>query len=333
MPLKLSVIIPVYNRPDELNELLETLTLQTRKPDEVIIVEDGSTISAEEVVDTFRVDLPLFYYRKENGGQGFARNFGYEKASGDYLIVFDSDCLIPEKYLEKVAQFLEVNSVDAYGGPDAAHPDFTITQKAISQSMTSVLTTGGIRGRKQHVGEYHPRSFNMGISKRVFKETKGYKIPFMGEDLEFSTRIIKMGYQTALIPEAFVYHKRRTDLIKFFKQLKYFGRARINLTRFHPEQIKIIHLFPLAFSLGLFASGLLLGLWPAVGLSFMMIYGLYFSLIFMESLIANRALSVAFLTPLATLLQMTGYGYGLVYEWLRKQKGIDPNTRYIELYD
>ena len=332
MPLKFSVIVPVYNRPDELQELLDSLEQQQRPPDEIVIVEDGSTESAKAVADSFADRLPIRYVEKENGGQGFARNFGYEKATGDYLVVFDSDCIIPVDYFVQVEEFLKQNPVDAFGGPDSAHPDFTVIQKAISQSMTSVLTTGGIRGRKKHVGEYHPRSFNMGISRRVFEETKGYKIPFMGEDLEFSTRIIKQGYRTALIPYAFVYHKRRTDLGKFYKQLKYFGRARINLTRFHPEQIKIIHLFPLAFSLGLVASLLLLGFWPAVGLPLSAMFAVYLTLVFLESLVVNRSLVVAMITPLATLLQMLGYGYGLVYEWIRKQRGIDPNTKYIELY-
>ncbi|MDW3193866.1 MAG: glycosyltransferase [Cytophagales bacterium] len=332
MSLKLSIIIPVYNRPDELNELLDTLTAQSRKPDEVIVVEDGSTISSKSITKSFEQSLPIRYLEKENEGQGFARNFGYQHATGDFLIVFDSDCLIPSNYLQVVADFLTASEVDAYGGPDAAHPDFTVTQKAISHSMTSVFTTGGIRGRKKHVGEYHPRSFNMGISKRTYEATQGYIIPFMGEDLEFSTRIIKHGFKTALIPEAFVYHKRRTDLKKFYQQLKYFGRARINLTRFHPEQIKIIHLFPLIFSLGLVASLLLSFLWPVLGLPLIATYGFYFSLIAVESLIVNRSLAVAFLTPIAAFLQMFGYGYGLTYEWIRKLRGIDPNTKYIELY-
>lgn len=332
MSLKLSIIIPVYNRPDELQELLDTLIAQSRKPDEVIVVEDGSTISSKNIARSFEKSLPVRYLEKENEGQGFARNFGYQHASGDFLIVFDSDCLIPPNYLQVVEDFLTSSEVDAYGGPDAAHPDFTVIQKAISHSMTSVFTTGGIRGRKQHVGEYHPRSFNMGISKRTFEATQGYIIPFMGEDLEFSTRIIKQGFKTALIPEAFVYHKRRTDLKKFYQQLRYFGRARINLTRFHPEQIKIIHLFPLAFSLGLLVSIFLSFFWPVLGIPLIGIYGFYFTLISFESLIVNKSISVALLTPIAALLQMVGYGYGLAYEWVRKRRGVDPNTKYIELY-
>ncbi len=330
---KYSIIIPVYNRPDEVQELLETLDGQTFKDFEVVIVEDGSTVDARSVVDDFKSKLNIHYFEKENGGQGFARNFGYERANGEYFIVFDSDCLIPSHYLQSVDDFLAENPVDAFGGPDASHPSFTPIQKAISQTMTSFFTTGGIRGNKTHVGTYHPRSFNMGISREVFEKTNGYIIPFMGEDMEFSTRIINEGFKTALIPEAFVYHKRRTDPRKFYKQLKYFGRARINLSRFHSGQVGIIHLFPTAFTLGMILTIVGLFVLPTpfkwIG---MLCYGSYFSLVFLESLIKIKSLKVALLTPVMTFLQMTGYGFGLVYEWIRKLRGINPNTKYIELY-
>jgi glycosyltransferase involved in cell wall biosynthesis len=330
---KYSIVIPVYNRPDEVQELLTTLVMQTFKDFEVVIVEDGSTVDAQSVVNSFQSSLDIAYYVKENGGQGFARNFGYERAKGEYFIVFDSDCLIPSHYLQAVDDFLSKNPVDAFGGPDAAHPSFTIIQKAISQTMTSFFTTGGIRGNKTHVGTYHPRSFNMGISREVYGKTKGYIIPFMGEDMEFSTRILKEGFKTALIPEAFVYHKRRTDPRKFYKQLKYFGRARINLSRFHSGQVGIVHLFPTVFTLGMILSVLGIFILPSpvkwIGL---IAYAIYFALVLIESLVITKSLKVALLTPVMTFLQMTGYGYGLVYEWVRKLRGINPNTKYIELY-
>lgn len=331
--LKYSLIIPVYNRPDEIKELLETLVNQQFKDFEVIIVEDGSTIDAKSIVDTFGEQLLICYYKKENGGQGFARNYGYEKAKGDFLIVFDSDCLIPPHYLQTVDDFLRAHPTDAFGGPDAAHPTFTVIQKAISQTMTSFFTTGGIRGNKTHVGTYHPRSFNMGISREVYEKTKGYIIPFMGEDMEFSTRIIKEGFKTALIPNAYVFHKRRTDPRKFYQQLKYFGRARINLSRFHKGQISIIHLFPTVFTLGMITSAVT-PLLVNNPISFIGLYAYagYFLMVFIESLIKTKSIKVALLTPLMTFLQMTGYGYGLVYEWIRKLRGINPNTKYIELY-
>lgn len=329
---KYSIIIPVYNRPDELAELLPTLENQTFKDFEVVVVEDGSTVTCKNVVERYTGNLPVHYYFKENEGQGFARNFGFSKASGDYFIVFDSDCLIPADYMEKVNAFLSLHPLDAYGGPDAAHSDFTIIQKGISQSLTSFLTTGGIRGRTKHVGDYHPRSFNMGISRKVYEKTKGYLIPFMGEDLEFSTRIIKNGFKTGLIPEAFVYHKRRTGVKAFYKQMRYFGRARINLTRFHPEQLSLIHVFPAIFTFGWISGLILLLISPVLGIGLLVCYGLYFSLVLVESWIIQKSLRVAVITPFITLIQMFGYGYGLLYEWVRKRRGIDPNAPYIELY-
>ncbi|MEM9326704.1 MAG: glycosyltransferase [Bacteroidota bacterium] len=332
MSLRFSVVIPVFNRPDELKELLQSLADQERVPDEVVIVEDGSTLSSKGVVAEYADQLNIVYHEKENGGQGFARNAGYERASGDYFVVFDSDCIVPPEYFHVVESFLLEHGVDAYGGPDAAHPSFTTVQKAINHTMTSFFTTGGIRGRKQHVGKYHPRSFNMGISRKAFEKTKGYIIPFMGEDLEFSTRLLKSGFRTALIPNAFVYHKRRLDLRKFYKQLRYFGRARINLTRFHPEQISLIHLFPTVFTAGMLLTVLFLITMPTIGWLLLVAYLAYFTLILLEAVIVTKSISVALLTPITACMQLTGYGYGLVYEYIRKLRGIDPNTKYTELY-
>lgn len=329
---KYSIVIPIYNRPDEIDELLKSLTRQTFRDFEVVVVEDGSTVDACDVCTKYSEELDLHYFVKENGGQGFARNYGYERSNGEYLIVFDSDCLLPSHYMQSVDDFLSENPVDAFGGPDAAHESFTTVQKAINHVMTSLFTTGGIRGNKRHVGTYHPRSFNMGISKEVFEKTKGYIIPFMGEDMEFSTRIIKEGFTTALIHQAFVYHKRRTSLIKFYKQLKYFGRARINLSRFHKGQVGLIHLFPTVFTLGLIISVVLSVFGFALGYLGLVGYATYLLLIMIEAMLKTKSLLVTFLAPLVALLQLFGYGYGLVYEWVRKQRGIDPNTKYIELY-
>jgi glycosyltransferase involved in cell wall biosynthesis len=227
-----SVIIPIYNRPDEIKELLQSLTHQGFTNFEVIIVEDGSLKTCEDICKSFEDKLEIQYFYKENSGQGFSRNFGFEKAQGDYYIVFDSDCIIPEDYFETVDQHLDENPLDAFGGPDAALESFTLVQKAISYSMTSFFTTGGIRGGNKQLEKFRPRSFNMGISKAVFEKTSGYNITRMGEDIEFSIRIEKAGFKTGLIPNAKVYHKRRTRLDQFYKQLFFFGRGRINIFRF-----------------------------------------------------------------------------------------------------
>jgi glycosyltransferase involved in cell wall biosynthesis len=239
-----SIIIPLYNRPQEIKELLETLTLQTYKNFEVLIIEDGSKDDAEAIVKSFADQLDIKYYVKENAGQGFARNYAFERANGDYFIIFDSDCLIPEDYLEIVNNSLAENWLDAYGGPDASHPSFTPTQKAISYAMTSPFTTGGIRGNKKSIGQFHPRSFNMGLSRQVWEKAGGFIITRSGEDIEFSIRIHAMGYKIGLIPRAKVYHKRRTNLLQFYKQIHFFGRARINVYKFFPNELKPVHFFP-----------------------------------------------------------------------------------------
>jgi glycosyltransferase involved in cell wall biosynthesis len=144
-----SVIVPVYNRPEEIDELLLSLTRQSFHDFEVLIIEDGSENRCEHIVQKYSEKLAVRYYFKENSGQGFSRNFGFERASGDYFVVFDSDCIIPENYFETVHRFLSVTPVDCWGGPDRAHPTFTPIQKAINYSMTSFFTTGGIRGKKK----------------------------------------------------------------------------------------------------------------------------------------------------------------------------------------
>src|SRR6195952_3148711 len=244
-----SIIIPLYNRPQEIKELLETLTRQTYKNFEVLVIEDGSVDDAEEIIKSFAGQLDIKYYVKENGGQGFARNFAFERANGDYFIIFDSDCLIPDDYLEIVNNSLAEDWLDAYGGPDAAHPSFTPTQKAISYSMTSPFTTGGIRGNKKGIGQFHPRSFNMGMSRQVWEKAGGFIITRLAEDLEYSIRIHSMGFKIGLICDAKVYHKRRTNFLQFYKQLHFFGRARINVYKFFPSQLKAVHFFPAVFTL------------------------------------------------------------------------------------
>ena len=327
-----SIIIPVFNRPDEIDELLTSLTKQSFSDFEVVLVEDGSSKTCQNIADYYSKQLNLRYFFKENEGQGYARNYGYQRAKGEVFIVFDSDCLIPPNYLQEIDSYLELHQVDAFGGPDASLDSFTPIQRAISHTMTSFLTTGGIRGGKKQMGPYHPRSFNMGITKRVFQKTGGYRIPFMGEDLEFSIRIINAGFKTVLIPNAFVYHKRRTDLIQFYKQINYFGRARINLTRFHPGHLRILHLFPLIFIIG-FICVLVLGLLNQ-NLGFLGVkwYIIYLSLIAAEALLKLRSLKAALYTPLTTMIQMSGYAVGFIHEYIQKLRGIDPNKKYIDLY-
>ncbi len=314
---KYSIIIPVYNRPEEIKELLESLQSQSYTNFEVIIVEDGSSVTCEKVVEDFSSKLDISYYYKENSGQGFSRNYGYERAKGDYFVVFDSDCLIPADYLEIVEKHLDRQCLDAFGGPDSDHPDFTNIQKAISYSMTSLFTTGGIRGGKKRLGAFHPRSFNMGISRPVFEETKGYILPRMGEDIEFSIRIIEKGFKTGLIPDAVVYHKRRTNFSQFFRQLHFFGRARINISRYYPRELKLVHTFPAMFTIGIVVA-IVMSLVNWQSFQWLAwLYAAYLLIIFLDATI-KKGLIVGLLSVPAALMQLTAYGIGFLTEGLRK---------------
>lgn len=315
--MKYSIIVPVYNRPDEVRELLDSLTRQTVKDFEVLIIEDGSTERCDTIVDLYRSQLSLQYFFKPNAGPGPARNFGYSQAAGEYLIVFDSDCIIPSGYLEAVDKALATYGWDAWGGPDQAHTTFTPVQRAMGYTMASVWTTGGIRGGKKHVGWFQPRSFNMGISRKVYAQTQGFHFDRYAEDIEFSIRMKNAGYKVGLIPEAYVYHKRRTSFSQFYNQVSNFGKGRALVGRAHPGEVKITHWLPTIFVLGTLS----IPLWALI--SPVLFYGalggwlLYLSVIFLHALGQNKDLRVAFLAVPAALIQLSGYGLGFLREWMK----------------
>jgi glycosyltransferase involved in cell wall biosynthesis len=313
-----SIIIPLYNRPQEISELLETLTLQTYKQFEVLVIEDGSVNRAEDIVKSYEGKLNIRYFEKANEGQGFTRNFGFERAKGDYFVVFDSDCLIPANYLQIVNDSLSKNWLDAYGGPDGAHESFTPLQKAISYSMTSPFTTGGIRGGKKGIGQFHPRSFNMGISRQVWEKAGGFIITRLGEDIEYSIRIHSLGYKIGLIPDAIVYHKRRTDFLKFYKQIHFFGRARINIYKFFPSQLKLVHFFPAFATLAmLFTIIANIAQWRIAFLC-NIILTVYILLIFFHSWMKNKSAKIAFLSIIAAFTQLIAYGLGFMQDFWKR---------------
>lgn len=309
-----SIVIPLYNRPDEIEELLATLCEQTLTTFEVIIVEDGSVKKSDHIIANYSDKLPIHYFEKPNTGPGLSRNAGAAKARYDYLIFFDSDCIIPRDYLEKVSLFLEHGYVDAYGGPDAALSTFTTIQKAINYSMTSLLTTGGIRGKKKSMDKFYPRSFNLGVSKKAFEAIGGYGEMRFGEDIDFSIRLLKNGFTTALIPEAFVYHKRRSTFRQFFRQVYNSGIARINLHLAHPGSLKIVHTLPALFVMGM-AVVLLLSLF----FPWLLLLPVGYSLaLFADSSAKNRDLRVALYSIPSSWIQLTGYGSGfLAAAWKR----------------
>ncbi len=313
-----SIVIPLYNRPQEIGELLYTLTLQTYLQFEVLVIEDGSRIAAKDIVDGYADRLDIRYYFKENEGQGFARNFGFAHAKGEYFIVFDSDCLIPPDYLETVKDHLLEHQLDAYGGPDGSHESFTPVQKAISYSMTSPFTTGGIRGNKKHIGQFHPRSFNMGISREVWEKTGGFILTRLGEDIELSIRVHSLGFKIGLIPGAVVYHKRRTDFRQFYKQLHFFGRARINIYKHFSSELKLVHFFPAGFTIFLLLSLILNLLKHPIASFCNTVLALFILLIFFHSWTTNKSAKVAFLSIVASFVQLTAYGLGFMQDFWKR---------------
>ena len=340
--MKYSLIIPVYNRPDEVEELLESLCDQTFRDFEVLIIDDGSERPCREVVERFADRFDVKYFTKENSGPGQTRNYGAERAAGEWLIVLDSDVVLPEGYLQAVDDEMEREPCDAFGGPDRAHESFTPVQKAINYSMTSFFTTGGIRGGKKKLDKFYPRSFNMGIRAELYRRLGGFSKMRFGEDIDFSIRIFDSGASCRLFPEAWVWHKRRTDFRKFFKQVHNSGIARINLMKRHPGSLKMVHLLPAAFTIGLLAvgcwllAGLILtgfGLWVgltakgcnmglvvayygaimvALGLLPLLLFSL---LVFIDSSIRNRSVKIGVLSVWASFIQLLGYGSGFLRAW------------------
>lgn len=331
--MKYSIIVPVFNRPDEVDELLQSLVGQTLKDFEVVIVEDGSEKPCKDVCDKYAGKIDLKYFMKKNSGPGQSRNYGAERANGEYLIVLDSDVVLPEGYLKAVDDELRREPADAFGGPDCAHDSFTETQKAISYSMTSFFTTGGIRGGKKKLDKFYPRSFNMGIRRDVYMRLGGFSKMRFGEDIDFSIRIFKAGCKCRLFPEAWVWHKRRTDMRKFFRQVYNSGIARVNLYKKYTESLKLVHLLPMVFTVGV----ILLFLVACFG-RIMMVYGnpadfyswyylvvgalspiLFFSLlIFIDSSIRNKSLPIGFISIGAAFVQLTGYGFGFISAWWKR---------------
>jgi glycosyltransferase involved in cell wall biosynthesis len=310
LKLAFSIIIPVYNRPNEIDELLESLSQQDLSANfEVLIIEDGSSIKSDIVVEKHKNKLNLKYFFKENTGAGASRNFGMEKASGNYFIILDSDVIVPKQYLLEVKKALETNYTDAFGGADAAHSSFTSLQKAINYSMTSILTTGGIRGNKKSLGKFQPRSFNLGISKKAFEKTNGFSRMKNGEDIDLTFRLWEHGFETHLIEKAFVYHKRRSSIKQFFRQTFGFGTVRPILNNKYPESSKITYWFPSFFIIG-FDISIILTIFGFQ--QFLYFYGIYFLLIFIDSLFQNKNLYVAFLSIITSFTQFLGYGLGFL---------------------
>ena len=310
-----SLIIPVYNRPDEVDELLESLSkLDYNEKFEIVIVEDGSSVKCEEVIHKYNNKLTISYYYKENSGPGDSRNYGMKMANGDYFIIFDSDCIIPKEYLTEVSNALKKSYVDCFGGPDKALSSFSDIQKAINFAMTSFITTGGIRGGSEKIDKFQPRSFNMGLSRKAFETSNGFGNIHPGEDPDLSFRLWNLGFETKLFPKAYVYHKRRIDWDKFSIQVNKFGKARPILNSWYPQYTKLTFFFPSVFIIGLLA-GLVLLIFNYDLL--LQLYFIYFLLVFLISTYQNKSLKIGYLSAVAVWKQFYGYGTGFLESFLK----------------
>ena len=326
-----SIIIPVFNRPDEIKELLDSLVQTDYKEDfELVIIEDGSNLTCENVIDSFKSKLNISYYIKENTGPGDSRNYGMKKAKGDYFLIFDSDCIIPKSYLSEVSKQLKQEYVDCFGGPDRAMASFSNIQKAIDFTMTSFLTTGGIRGGSERIDRFQPRSFNMGLSKKAYEISGGFGAIHPGEDPDLSIRLWKLGFETKLFSDAFVYHKRRIDWDKFYLQVNKFGKARPILNSWYPEYNKITYFLPSLFIVGFYFSIFLL----VFAQDFLLkLYFIYFFILFLVSTYKSRNFIVGYLSIKAAWKQFSGYGFGFIESFFKilvlKQK---PEEAFPELF-
>lgn len=309
-----SIIVPVFNRPDEVDELLASLSNQIYKQFEVLVIEDGSSTTCEHIVAKYRDQLDIKYYLKKNSGPGSTRNYGAKRSNGEYLIIIDSDCILPQSYLETIDKELERNPLDAFGGPDCAHSSFSPIQKAINYAMTSFYTTGGIRGGKKQMDKFYPRSFNMGIKKEVYLALGGFSEMRFGEDIDFSIRIYKAGYSCKYMPEAWVYHKRRTNFRRFFKQVHNSGIARINLYKRYPSSLKIVHTLPALFTISVVL--LIIGsLFYPITLVPLIIYAL---LVWIDSIRKNNNFKIGLYSVAAAYIQLIGYGTGFIHAWWQR---------------
>ena len=319
--MKFSIIVPIYNRPDEAAELLESLSLQTRRNFELVLVEDGSTFPCADFVRSYADKIKVNYLSKPNTGRSDTRNVGMRAASGDYFVFFDSDCIIPPQYFETLESYLTDDYADCFGGPDAAHVSFTNIQKAVNYAMTSFWTTGGIRGGKIKMEKFKPRTFNMGFARKVYETVGGFKDMF-GEDIDLAIRINRAGFATKLYPDAFVYHKRRVSLKKFYKQVNIFGQARVNLYKLYPDSLKLVHALPALFVVGITAT-----IAAAVFLPCLLILPTaYILLLFVDSLIKNRSIEIAALSTVTGPVQIFGYGFGFIKAFVQKvilRKGLE----------
>lgn len=312
-PTLFSLIVPVYNRPDEIDDLLKSLDRQTDRGFELVIVEDGSTIPCKEIVSLYSDRFDIQYFTKENEGRSIARNYGLEHARGDYFVFVDSDCILPPEYFATLREKLNSDYADCFGGPDSAHESFTDMQKAINFAMTAFLTTGGIRGGKVQMEKFVPRTFNMGFSRQVWEKVGGFREMF-SEDIDMSTRIRRAGLAPQLFREVMVFHKRRGNLKKFWRQVHIFGMSRITLQLLYPGSMKLVHWLPAVFTIGTFLL-ILLGI--ILSPLWLIPFGFYLLALWISAILSTGSFKIGSMAVAASMVQLLGYGTGFIraYFW------------------
>lgn len=314
-----SIIIPVFNRPEELEELLHSLSKQTYTDFEAVVIEDGSSITAQHVIQSYQEKIAIQYIVQENTGQGFARNHGMRCAKGDFFVIFDSDVILPDNYLALLSTAIQSRRLDAFGGPDAAKANFSDLQKAMNFAMTSLWTTGGIRGKLKDTQKYQARGFNMGVSRAVFEHLGGFVDPNRGEDIEYSMRIKNAGFKLELVAEAFVYHKRKNTIQSFAKQAFSFGENRVNVSRYHPKSIKLVHVLPTLFLLFCISIPFTYLFSFKLFLLQVMVFSAWSLGVMINSSIENKSIKVGLLSWITSIIQLSSYGAGLLSELIKKK--------------
>ncbi|HJX71736.1 MAG TPA: glycosyltransferase [Bacteroidales bacterium] len=313
-----SVVLPTYGRPGDVEEFLDSLTRQEYNDFEILVVDATADDSVRQVAEKYLDKLKLNFIYKKGLGISESRNLGVKLSKGGFVVFIDSDCVVPPSYFTEIEKYLSLNKVDAFGGPDAASKDFTHSQKAINYVMTSFLTTGGIRGKAKRIGRFEPRSFNMGVSRKAFDAVGGYSGMKVAEDIDLSMRLHQAGFKTALIPDAYVYHKRKANLHKFLVQMFMYGKARIDLFMRHREALKITYLMPLFFLIYLLA-GLASAFFSKVLFILFLASLIFYALaVFIDSSIQNRSLAAGILSVFAAYGFLVCYGSGLIYNIFRR---------------
>ncbi len=319
----ISVITPSYNRASELEHLMRSISAQSIDHNlfELIISDDGSTDDTEALINSWqeKASFSIKYISQENKGPGAARNHGLEKSIGELILFIDSDCEAHPKWIETIVDEYHKSEFDACGGPDGGKKDFTLLQKAIDYSMTSFFTTGGMRGHSEKmISKFYPRTHNMGVKRDKYEAVGGFGNLRHGQDIEFSHRIRTSGGKIRFIKNALVYHRRRTSLRQFIKQVFNWGVARINLGKIDTAMLEPVHFLPsLSILLSLFIILIIYQLDWGISEIFLLFFS-PLSIICLLGALNKKDLRVFPILLLVIPIQIFGYGLGFLQAYIRR---------------